>query len=129
MAPELQPDNDDDNDNDNDNDDVVKGSTAIDLQVLSTLIELPNSIDSLDIVLTNDLFIQTQSIERAIKTLKQLIIPRKNVRFALETSSSSSSPSPSSKTKSQRQHVQFEPYMGNVRRSNRIAVRRKSLAS
>lgn len=122
MAPELQPDNNDDND------DKVEGSTSVDLQVLSTCIELPNLIADLDIVLTNDLFIQTHSIERAIKTLKQLIIPRKSVRFALETSNSSSSSSSSSKAKSKRQHTQFEPYMENVRRSNRIAERRNSIA-
>lgn len=128
MAPELQP------GNNNDDNDKVNGSTNIDSRVLSTRVKLPESIVSLDIVLANDLFIQTQSIERAIKTLKQLIIPRKNVRFAPETlglssPSSSSSSSSSHKARSQRKHVQFEPYAGNARRSNRIAERRKTIAT
>lgn len=119
LAPELQANDDYDNDE-------IDGSTQIDLQVLSTCIDLPDSFASVDIVLTPDLFIQTPNVERAKKTLKQLIIPRKSVRFALNksSSSSSSSPSSSSKAKSQRQHIQFEPYMEKVRRSNRIAERK-----
>lgn len=123
MAPELQAD-------DNDTDDhEIEGSTDADLQALTPRIPTPDSIVSLDIVLAKDLFIQTRSIERAIKTLKQLIIPRKNVRFAPDilnpssTSSPSSSPSSSS---SQRKQKRFKPYTEHVRRSNRIAGRRKS---
>lgn len=131
IAPELQ--SDDVDADDNGDYDTVEGSTDVDLQALSTVIELPSSITSLNFVLTNDLFIQTPSIDRAIKTLKQLVVPqKKNVRFALETlnsntsSSSPQPPSPSSKAKSQRKHVQFEPYSENVRRSNRIAKQRRS---
>lgn len=127
MAPELQA---DDNDID---DDEVEGSTNVDLQVLSTRIALPDSIVSLDFVLANDLFIQTKSIERAIKTLKQLIIPRKSVRFAPQvlnsnstTPSPSSSPSQTSEAKSQRKQTRFKPYTENTRKSNRIAARRQS---
>lgn len=131
MAPELQP-NYDDNGNSNDSDGgEIEGSAIIDSRVLSTRIESPESFASLDFVLANDLFIQTRSIDRAIKTLKQLFHPRKSVRFAPHTlnSSSDSSSSLSSlpKTKSQRQKNQYEPYTGSTRRSNRIAGRRTTL--
>lgn len=126
VAPELEYDMNNDDDVPNGDDDPILGSTVDDLQVLSTRIEIPNSIASIDIILTNDLFIQTQNIERAIRTLKQLITPRKNVRFVLETSDSSSA---SGKAKSPRQVIQFGPYMPNVRRSNRIAERRSSMSS
>lgn len=129
-APELQSNN--NGDDMDDYNDKVEGSTDIDWKALSTRIELPHSIGSLDIVLANDLFIQTPNIERAIKTLKHLICPRKNVQFAPEVldsspQSSSSSSSPTQpKAKSQRPHQPFEPYAANVRRSNRIARRRNT---
>lgn len=135
MAPELLARDNDDNDIDGDE---IEGSTDVDLQALSARIALPDSLASLDIVLANDLSIQTQSIERAIKTLKQLIIPRKCVQFAPEildsssaSSASSSPPSASSKVrtpkvKSQRNQNRLDPYAANVRRSNRIAGRRQS---
>lgn len=127
MAPELQSNN--NGDDMDDYNDKVEGSTDIDWQALSTRIELPHSIGSLDIVLANDLFIQTPNVERAIKTLKHLISPRKSVRFSPEVldSSPQSSSSPSQpKAKSQRPHQPFEPYAANVRRSNRIARRRNT---
>lgn len=129
VAPELEYNHNDANaDDDYYVDGTILGSTEDDLLLLSTRIEIPNSIASIDIILAKDLFIQTQNIERAVRTLKQVIIPQKTVRFVLETSDSCSD-SPIGKAKSPRHAIQFNPYTGNSRRSDRIAVRRRSMFS
>lgn len=117
VAPELQSKIDADDDSD-ENIDEINGSTDDDFDVLSTRIELPNSIGCLDVLLTKGLFIRTDSVGQVIRSLKQLIIPQKSVRFSLVTLSP--------KAKTQHQQIQFQPYMPNVRRSNRIAGRRFS---
>lgn len=130
VAPELQPKNHDDDDDNVNND--INGSTVVDIQVLSTRIEMPSSIASIDIVLSNDLFIKFQNIERAIKTLKQLIVSQttqKSVRFSPAAPTILSTPKSSIMANSQRKGLQFKPYKVDIRRSNHIADRRNSISS
>lgn len=126
VTPELEEADLNSENDDTADDDEISGSTIDDLLRLPTRIKIPNSIGSIDILI-NGLSMRTLDIEYAAKTLKRLIIPRKAVQFSSDTSDPSSS---SGKSKSSsRSMVQFKPYAANVRRSNRIAVRRSSVPS